>query len=298
MISRGDGGSCSYVRGCVLVSPSGVWYVSLHVRVGDDGLLDVLVDRGAALLVAALDLQGDLGPAGRFPLDLLLLENQRLVLLGVDLDFEEVGGRPRAGARDDLDRLAGRELAVHAGGRDADALLSAAHAQPMELGAVQELGEDRRNLLPDDPGTVVGDGDPEAGGLARGRRRAAVGATASTLTTTSGRIPASSHASSALSTASFTQVRSALRGLSNPRRCRFLVKNSETEISRWRAPISTADTAGRGGAPVVAGRGRTGLRRASSSSALHMPPYKQSPAGRLKFSDGAGGRRSSRMSAS
>src|SRR5437667_9698894 len=65
----------------------------------------------------------------------------------------------------------------------------------------------------------------------------------STLTTTSGRIPASSHASSALSTASLTQVSSAFRGLSNPRRCRFLVKNSETEMSRWRAPISTAVTA-------------------------------------------------------
>src|SRR5438874_8403436 len=65
----------------------------------------------------------------------------------------------------------------------------------------------------------------------------------STLTTTSGSIPASSHASSALSTASLTQVSNALRGLSNPKRCRFLVKNSDTEISRWRAPISTAVTA-------------------------------------------------------
>src|SRR5438094_938752 len=62
-------------------------------------------------------------------------------------------------------------------------------------------------------------------------------ATASTLTTTSGRIPASSQASSALSTPSLTQVSSAFRGLSNPRRCRFLVKNSETEISRCRAPF-------------------------------------------------------------
>src|SRR3989442_11492576 len=71
-------------------------------------------------------------------------------------------------------------------------------------------------------------------------------ATASTLTTTSGRIPASSQASSALSTPSLTQVSSAFRGLSNPRRCRFLVKNSETEISRCRAPNSTAVTAGLG----------------------------------------------------
>src|SRR2546428_12622032 len=65
----------------------------------------------------------------------------------------------------------------------------------------------------------------------------------STLTTTSGRMPASSEASSALSTASLTQVRSAFLGLSKPSRWRFLVKNSDTEISRWRAPISTADTA-------------------------------------------------------
>src|SRR3989454_2431620 len=68
-----------------------------------------------------------------------------------------------------------------------------------------------------------------------------LGAT-STVTTTSGRMPASSAASSALSTASLTQVRSAFRGLSKPSRWRFLVKNSETEISRWRAPISTAET--------------------------------------------------------
>src|SRR5512132_611351 len=66
--------------------------------------------------------------------------------------------------------------------------------------------------------------------------------TTSSVTTTSGRIPASSDASRALSTASLTQVRSALRGLSKPSRWRFLVKNSETEISRWRAPISTAET--------------------------------------------------------
>src|SRR5213593_2559252 len=70
----------------------------------------------------------------------------------------------------------------------------------------------------------------------------------SSLTTTSGRMPASSEASSALSTASLTQVRSAFRGLSKPSRWRFLVKNSETEMSRWRAPISAADRAAFGSA--------------------------------------------------
>src|SRR6267378_1552983 len=139
----------------------------LDVRVGDDGLLDVLVHRGASLLVTTFDFHGHLGPAGELPGNLLLLQNQRLVLLGIDLDFEVVRGRPRAGAGGDLDGLAGRELAIHAGRRDADALLSPAHAQPMELGPIQQLGEDRWNLLADDPGAIVGDRDPEAARLAR-----------------------------------------------------------------------------------------------------------------------------------
>src|SRR5580704_9136092 len=50
-------------------------------------------------------------------------------------------------------------------------------------------------------------------------------------TVTFGRSPASSHASSELSTASFTVVSNALRGLSKPNRCRFLAKNSLTAIS-------------------------------------------------------------------
>ncbi len=64
--------------------------------------------------------------------------------------------------------------------------------------------------------------------------------TTSIVTMISGRRPASSHASSELSTASLTHVSRAFLGLSNPSRCLFLLKNSETEISRWRAPISTA----------------------------------------------------------
>src|SRR5438034_9702452 len=104
-------------------------------------------------------------------------------------------------------------------------------------------------------------------------------ATGSSLTTTSGRIPASSQASSALSTASFTHVSSAFRGLSNPSRWRFLVKNSETEISRWRAPISTADTAGFGGGGVGCVLGD-----------FRIPPIQtESEAGTQVFPSGASG---------
>src|SRR5262249_22635749 len=155
--------------------PLGRQVRELDVRVRDDRLLEILVDRRAALLVPALDLEGDLGAARRLPLDLLLLEDQGLVLLGVHLDLEEVRGRFCARARDDLHGLARRELAVHAGGRDTDALLTAAHAEPVELRSVEELREDRRDLLPDDARAVVGDRDAGAAGLARRRPRAAGG---------------------------------------------------------------------------------------------------------------------------
>ena len=59
-------------------------------------------------------------------------------------------------------------------------------------------------------------------------------------------MPASSQASSELSTASLTVVSSALAGLSNPSRCRFFVKNSLTEISRCFEAIDSA-VARRGG---------------------------------------------------
>jgi hypothetical protein len=144
------------------------------VRIGDGDLLEILVHRGAALLVAPLDLERHLRAALVLPVDLLALEDPRLVLLGVDLDFEVVRRGPRPGARGDLHRLAGRELGVHAGRGDADALLAAAHAQPVELRAVEELGEDRRNLLADDAGAVVDDRDAEPRRLAGGGRRRAV----------------------------------------------------------------------------------------------------------------------------
>ncbi len=142
-----------------------------HVRVGDGRLLEVLVHRGPAPLVAPLDLERHLGAAVALPVDLLVLEDPRLVLLGVDLHLEVVGRGAGAGARGDLDRLPGRELSVHAGRGDADPLLAPAHAQPVELRAVEELGEDRRDLVADDAGAVVDDGDAEPRRLAGGGRR-------------------------------------------------------------------------------------------------------------------------------
>jgi hypothetical protein len=213
----------------------------LDMRIGDGRLLEILVDRRAALLIAPLDLERHLGAPRVLPVDLLVLEDPRLVLLGVDLDLEVVRARPRARARRDLYRLAGRELRVHPGGGDADPLLATAHAQPVELRAVEELGEDRGNLLADDAGAVVADRDAEAGRLAGRRRRAVgrydlqrdddVGQDAGFLGRVERVVDGFLHAGE-----------ECLPGLSKPSRWRFLVKNSETEISRWRAPISTADT--------------------------------------------------------
>src|SRR5687768_15257742 len=105
-----------------------------------------------------------------------------------------------------------------------------------------------------------------------------------TSTCSSGRMPASSHASSELSTASLMVVRRALLGLSKPSRWRFLTKNSETEISRcfWPSASAVARRTGAGGAAgggtSISGAGTTfatgaaalgfgsGLRGASASN--------------------------------
>src|SRR2546427_203549 len=64
----------------------------LDVRIRDDGLLDVLVHRGPPFLVTTLYLDGDLRPALALPLNSLFLENPRLVLLRIYLDFKVKGG--------------------------------------------------------------------------------------------------------------------------------------------------------------------------------------------------------------
>ncbi len=133
------------------------------------------------------------------------VENPRLVLLRVDLNLVVVGRLLGVDPRDDLHRLAGGLHAIHAGCRDADALLPAALPQPVKLRAVEQLAENQRNLLLDDAGAVVLDAD-----------FVAVEPVCSMWTQISGRMPASSQASSELSTASLTVVSSALRGLSKP----------------------------------------------------------------------------------
>src|SRR5438132_229062 len=82
------------------------------------------------------------------------------------------------------------------------------------------------------------------------------------MTVTFGRMPASSQASSELSTASLTAVSSALEGLSKPSRWRFLVKNSLMEISRCLEAIDSAVARRPGRAGLSAG----GAAGAGSSS--------------------------------
>ena len=111
----------------------------------------------------------------------------------------------------------------------------------------------------------------------------------------SGRMPASSQASSELSTASLMVVRSAFDGLSKPSRWRFLVKNSEMEISRWRVAISSAvarrlgrrDSAASASAGSGAGAG-TGGRAGASAAGLSTGTSSSCLAPRSVFTDLAG----------
>ena len=94
----------------------------------------------------------------------LAIEDLRLVGLRVDPQFVVVGRFLGGDLRDDLHRLAGREHAVHPGGRDPDPLLAATHPQAVELRAVEELAEDQWDLLAHDPRSVVLHPHPEARG--------------------------------------------------------------------------------------------------------------------------------------
>ena len=107
----------------------------------------------------------------------------------------------------------------------------------------------------------------------------------------SGRIPASSQASSELSTASLIVVRSAFDGLSKPRRCRFFVKNSEIEISRCFDAICSAVarrlgvlSRGAGSAGRSSGAGAGSANAAAGGRFAPFPPL-------APFAAGGGGSR-------
>jgi hypothetical protein len=158
--------------------------------IGDRRLFQILLDAAPAALELRLHLDRDpRAVVDRFaavvlrdPLDGVLLhqldarlarrnvdagplavEDFRLVGLGVDPQLGVVGRVPGVDPRDDLHRLAGGEHAIHAGRRDADALLAAAHPQPVKLGTVEQLAEDQGDLLGDDARAVVLDAHPVAG---------------------------------------------------------------------------------------------------------------------------------------
>ncbi len=146
-----------------------------HVRVGNRRLFQVFVHAAPAPLVDRLQLDRDprsvidvdpfnpmlgnqfFAPRTRRNVDTLApsVQDLRVVPLGVDLDLVVVRRLAAGDLGDDLDRLAGGQQAVHPGRADADPLLAAAHPQPVELGAVQQLAEDQRDLFFEDPGAIV-----------------------------------------------------------------------------------------------------------------------------------------------
>ena len=97
-----------------------------------------------------------------FPVEVFFAMDLGLVVPRVHRELEEMPGLLGTGLRDDPDGLARGHEPIHTGGTDSDALLSPALLEHVELGTVEEASEDLRNLLPNDPGPVVLDHDPEA----------------------------------------------------------------------------------------------------------------------------------------
>ena len=81
----------------------------------------------------SLNFQRDLRALELVPFDLFVLVHKRFIFLGIDLDFEEVSGCSRPGPGNDFDWFSGRELTIHAGRGNADALLAAAHTKAMKF---------------------------------------------------------------------------------------------------------------------------------------------------------------------
>ena len=127
----------------------------VDVRVGHRHQLQELRDAALAAPVLAFHRNGDFGAVlFAFPLD-CLVTRFRPILRGVDADRVFERQRPLAGFAAHADWLAGGQLAIHAGGADADALLATRLAQPVELAAVEQPTEHVRHLCLDDAGTVV-----------------------------------------------------------------------------------------------------------------------------------------------
>ena len=145
----------------------GIAVGQMKVRVGDGRLFQVVVHRVLAALVAAGQGDLDTGAVILLPDGLVGAEDVGLVLLHVQHDDETMGGLVRSRAAVDDNGLAGCQLAVHAGGGDADALLAAALLEAVELGAVEQLAEDPGDLGGDNARAVVLDDDPVAVFLGR-----------------------------------------------------------------------------------------------------------------------------------
>ena len=134
----------------------------LDMWIGDGRLLQVLLDRLLALLILGLQFDLDLGAAGHLPLNFFVHQDARLVFLGVYLQLVVMGGTVPGGLGRDVHRLAGGELTVHARRRDANPLLAPRHLQAVKFGTVEQLGKDLGDLLLENAGAVVFDGDAKA----------------------------------------------------------------------------------------------------------------------------------------
>jgi hypothetical protein len=105
-----------------------------RMGIGDGGLFQVLVHRLATTEERGLHGDVDLGAGARIaPVGLFVHQDHRLVALEVHAQLVVVGRLGFERATGDLDRFCRGDLAVHAGCRNADALLAAAHAQTVEF---------------------------------------------------------------------------------------------------------------------------------------------------------------------
>ncbi len=148
--------------------------MQLQMRIHDRALLEKLVHRKPAANVGGFHLDRDAGAVPVFdrfaglavfadwteggdPIHFFVHEDGRLVSARINLHLHPVRLLVAFRLRKYPGGGSGGELAVHPRGADADALLTARHAQAVKFRAIQELGENLRDLLPHNARPVVRD---------------------------------------------------------------------------------------------------------------------------------------------
>ena len=136
------------------------FHAELCMRI-DDGRVFQVLEQFLLCGDTALELQLNSCSVRENPVNLLMRQNLRLVVLGLDGKRHLVCRTRGVGSGNDGGRLAGCQLCIENCRRYSDTLLTAGLSYLVETGTVEQFCIDRRHLLRDDSRAIVFDNHAE-----------------------------------------------------------------------------------------------------------------------------------------